>query len=1042
MKSFRVLIVFVLLSLTAIAQQYDPSLYQEMKWRSIGPFRGGRSPVIAGVPNKPNLFYFGANNGGVWKSTDYGLVWKPIFDGQPSQSIGAMAIAPSNSDIIYVGSGEGLQRPDLSVGDGMYKSTDGGTTWTHLGLREGMQISSIAVDPKNPDRLFVAVLGHPYGANTERGVFRSLDGGKNFERVLYKNENVGAMEVVLAPDNPQVVYADLWAARRPPWTTGNSINGKGSGLFKSTNGGTTWKQIGEGLPTEKDGLGRIGFSIAPTDSNRMYAIADANARAGGLFISNDAGATFTRINNEQRIWSRASDFAEVRVHPKDKDTIFVANTSTYKSTDGGKNFTAIKGSPGGDDYHTVWINPNNPDIIFLGLDQGVTISVNGGETWSSWYNQPTAQFYHVITDNRWPYWVYGGQQESGSAGTASRGDHGGISVRDWRPVGAFEYDYVAPDPLNSDIIYGSQGLKYNFATGQTQDVSPYVIRSAKYRFNRTKPMIFSQADPHILYLGSQVLFKTMNGGQSWDIISPDLTRPQFTVPSNLDGIIDDEARKVPHYGVIYSIGPSFKEANTVWIGTDDGLVQLTRDSGKTWQNVTPPELTPWSKIAQITASHYDENTAYIAVNKLRLDDMHAYIYRTHDGGKTWQKITNGIPDNAPVNTVREDHIRKGLLVAGTETSIWFSEDDGDHWLPLQNNLPHTSMRDLVIHEDDIVVGTHGRSFWILDDITPLRQFSAEVTGANAFLFAPQTAVRVRRNTNTDTPLQPETPMGQNPPDGAIIDYTLKASAKEPVVLEIFDSYGKLARRYSSADKLEQQDPKEINVPMYWVRPSRGLSAEAGMHRFVWDMHYTLPDFPSRDYPISANYMDTPKHPLGVSVLPGTYKVKLSVGSWSQTRTLTVRMDPRVKATQTQLEQQFALETKLSDGIDQAQAVLKKVKALRAQIKTAMADSKAASVTDKLKELDAQLTQLEGSGGGRRGGGGGNTDSFASVAGNMQALYDVVDAADAEPTTQAFAMFTEIQEKANKVLVQWTALLDNDVKKMNEQLIAAGVNPLH
>jgi len=1040
MKSFRLLIAFILLSLTAIAQQYDPSLYQEMKWRSIGPFRGGRSPVIAGVPSKPNLFYFGANNGGVWKSTDYGLVWKPIFDSQPTQSIGAMAIAPSNSDIIYVGSGEGLQRPDLSVGDGMYKSTDGGTTWTHLGLREGMQISSIAVDPKNPDRLFVAVLGHPYGANTERGVYRSLDGGKNFERVLYKNENVGAMEVVLAPDNTQVVYADLWAARRPPWTTGNSINGKGSGLFKSTDGGTTWKQIGDGLPTEKDGLGRIGFTIAPTYSSRMYAIADANPRAGGLFISNDAGATFTRVNNEQRVWSRASDFAEVRVHPKDKDTIYVANTSTYKSTDGGKNFTAIKGSPGGDDYHTVWINPNNPDIIFLGLDQGVTISVNGGETWSSWYNQPTAQFYHVITDNRWPYWVYGGQQESGSAGTASRGDHGGISFRDWRPVGAFEYDYVAPDPLNPDIIYGSQGNKYNFTTGQTQDVSPYVIRSAKYRFNRTKPMIFSQADPHILYLGSQVLFKTVNGGQSWDVISPDLTRPQFTVPANLDGIIDDEARKVPHYGVIYSIGPSFKDANTVWIGTDDGLVQLTRDGGKTWHNVTPPELTPWNKIAQITASHFDENTAYIAVNKLRLDDMHAYIYRTHDGGKSWQKITSGIPDNAPVNTVREDHVRKGLLVAGTETSIWFSVDDGDHWLPLQNNLPHTSMRDFVIHEDDIVVGTHGRSFWILDDITPLRQLSAEVTSANAYLFAPQTAVRVRRNTNTDTPLQPETPMGQNPPDGAIIDYVLKSSAKEPIVLEIFDASGKLVRRYSSTDKLEQQDPKEINVPMYWVRPSRGLSTEAGMHRFVWDLHYTMPEFTGRDYPISANYMDTPKHPLGVSALPGTYKVKLSIGSWSQTRTLTVRMDPRVKTTQSQLEQQFALETKLSDGIDQAQANVKKIRTIREKIKAALADSKAASVADKLKELDTQLAQMEGSGGGRRGGSGG--DSFASVAGNMQALYDVVDSADTEPTIQAIAMFTEIQEKANKATVQWTALLGNDVKKLNEQLITAGVKPIN
>src|SRR5271155_4413738 len=554
MKFFRSLIALALLTLPVIAQQYDPSLYQEMKWRCIGPFRGGRSPVVAGVPSKPNVFYMAANNGGVWKSNDYGLVWRPIFDDQPTQSIGAMAVSLSNPDIIYVGSGEGLQRPDLSVGNGMYKSTDGGKTWTRLGLRDGQQIASIALDPKNPDRLFVAVLGHPYGPNKERGVYRSLNGGKTFDQVLYKNENVGAMEVLLAPDDPQTVYVDLWAARRPPWTTGNSINGKGSGLFKSADGGNTWKQIGDGLPTEKDGLGRIGFTIAPSDSKRMYAIADANNRVGGVFMSNDAGATFTRVNNEQRVWSRAADFAEVKVHPKDKDTIFIANTSTYKSTDGGKNFTAIKGAPGGDDYHTIWINPNNPDIIMIGLDQGVTISVNGGETWSSWYNQPTAQFYHVITDDRWPYWVYGGQQESGSAGTASRGDHGGGTIPEWRPIGAFEYDYVAPDPLNPDIVFGSQGVKYSFSTGQTEDVSPYVLRSAKYRFNRTKPLIFSQADPHILYLGSQVLFKTTNGGKSWDVISPDLTREDPGIPKNLDGIIGDDVHKAPR-GVIYSIGP-------------------------------------------------------------------------------------------------------------------------------------------------------------------------------------------------------------------------------------------------------------------------------------------------------------------------------------------------------------------------------------------------------------------------------------------------------------------------------------------------------
>ncbi len=524
------------------------------------------------------------------------------------------------------------------------------------------------------------------------------------------------MDLVFDPRNSQVVFASMWSSRRPPWTTGGGYNGPSSGVYKSSDGGNSWSQLTKGLPGEAEGIGRIGPTVAPSDPNRMYAWVNAK-KGSGIYRSDDAGESWQRVNDEERIWGRGDDFGCVRVDPRNKDVIYVANTSTYKSTDAGKDFTAIKGAPGGDDYHTIWINPENPDIIALAVDQGATISVNGGQTWSSWYNQPTAQFYHVITDNQFPYWVYGGQQESGSIGTASRSDFGEITFRDWTTVGVEEYGYVAPDPLHPNLIYGGKATVFDRNTGQTRDVSPEVLRTGQYRFNRTAPLIFSPADPHVLYLGSNVLFATRDGGNSWQILSPDLTREDPGIPATLGPFVADDPAKGKHRGVIYSLAPSPKDANLIWAGTDDGLIQVTRDGGKTWQNVTPPELTPWSKLAQMDASHFDTSTAYAAVNRFRLDDLHPYIYRTHDGGKSWQKIVSGLPDDEPVNTVREDPERKGLLFAGTERSVYVSWDDGDHWQSLQLNLPSTSIRDLVIHHDDVVVGTHGRSFWILDNIT-------------------------------------------------------------------------------------------------------------------------------------------------------------------------------------------------------------------------------------------------------------------------------------------------------------------------------------
>jgi photosystem II stability/assembly factor-like uncharacterized protein len=1020
---------------TLVAQPVDPTMYQELRWRMIGPFRAGRTVAISGVPGQPNIFYMAPNNGGVWKTTDYGRTWNPIFDDQPTGSIGSLAVAPSNPDIIYVGSGEGLRRPDLSVGDGIYKSTDAGRTWQHLGLRDALQIGTIIIDPKDPNRLFVAALGHPYGPNAERGVYCSLDGGQSFQKILTKDDDTGAIDLVFDPRNSQVIFADMWASRRPPWTVGSTYNGKGSGLYKSSDGGNTWRQITKGLPSEADGLGRIGLAVSLSDPDRMYGMVDAK-KNGGVYRSDDAGESWQLVNTEERVWGRGDDFAMVRVDPKNKDVIYVANTSTYKYTDAGKNFTAIKGAPGGDDYHTIWINPDNPDIIALAVDQGATISVNGGKTWSSWYNQPTAQFYHVITDNQFPYWVYGGQQESGSIGTASRSDFGEITFRDWTTIGVEEYGYVAPDPLHPNLIYGGKVTVFDRTTGQTRDVSPVVLRTGQYRFNRTAPLLFSPVDPQVLYLGSNMLFSTRDGGNSWQIISPDLTREDPGVPPTLGQFVDADPAKGKHRGVIYSIAPSPKDVNLLWAGTDDGLIHVTRDGGKNWQNVTPSDLTPWSKIAQMDGSHFDTATAYAAVNRFRLDDLRPYIYRTHDGGKHWQKIVSGLPDE-PVNAVREDPERKGLLFAGTERSVYVSFDDGDHWQSLKLNLPPTSIRDLVVHNDDIVVGTHGRSFWILDNITPLRQASADVANASAYLFVPQLTYRVRRNNNTDTPLPPEEPAGQNPPDGAMFDYWLKSAAGSPVVLEIRDAAGNLVRSFSSADKPEPVNSKDLNVPMYWVRPARLLSASPGMNRFVWDLHYPEPEVLAHEYPISAIVHDTPRYPLGAAALPGQYNASLTVDGKRYAQPLHLLMDPRVKTSPEDLRRQFDLDRKIADALHRDYQAVQQVRSLRSQLKSLAERKPSSEISAKIANLETKAAALEGDEGPRylstpEG------RSLVRLNAGLGTVLSALDGADAAPTTQQSAMVADLEKALGEQIASWEQIKSKDVVDLNVQLKQAGL----
>ena len=985
--------------------------FRELRWRSVGPYRGGRTKAAAGVPGKPGLFYVGAVNGGVWRTDDYGRTWTPIFDGQPIGSIGAIAVAPANPDVIYVGSGEGLQRPDLSTGDGVYKSTDGGKTWRHLGLRDAQQIPQIAVDPRDPDRLFVAVLGHPYGPSEERGVFRSVDGGATFQKVLYRDPDTGAADVLLDPSDPGTVFAALWESREGPWENGH-FEGPGSGLYKSTDGGSTWRRLAQGLPDfEHGGLGRIGIGIAPSSPRRLFVTVAAKT-GGGLFRSDDAGESWSRVTDDERVAERADDFAEVKVHPRNPDVVFTASVVVWKSTDGGKTFTALRGAPGGDDYHRIWIDPVNPDVMLLAGDQGAIVTVNGGSTWSSWYNQPTAQMFHVTADDAFPYRLCGGQQESGSACVSSRGSDGEITLREWHPAGFEEYGYGAPDPLDPDVVYGGKVSRYDRRSGQTHDVSPVASPRPDYRTIRTQPLVFAPKDRRALYFASNTLWKTRDGGQSWTRSSPDLTRKTWEVPPNVGKYRGTEEAKPVQRGVIYAVAPSPVDGAVIWVGSDDGLLHVTRDGGKSWRDVTPPDLRPWAKVSILEAGHYDARTAYAAINTLRLDDLRPHIYRTHDGGKSWQPIVNGLPDGGIVNVVREDPARKGLLYCGTEQTVYVSFDDGDRWEPLRLNMPATSIRDLIVKDKDLAVATHGRGFWILDDVSPLRQFPAFLA-ARAALLRPAPALRVRFDTNTDTPLPPDEPAGKNPPDGAVLDYWLAQPAPGPVVLEILDASGRVVRRWSSADPVEPPRD-EGNVPRWWVRPQRVPSADAGLHRFVWDLHWPAPAALEPSYPIAAVPHDTPREPRGPWALPGAYTVRLTVEGASFTQPLDLGMDPRVKTPPAGLRRQFDLSFGLAQAMQQDYEALTELRAMRANLARS-------SGTPGAADLDRRLAELEGSKEERRPWLRKQVPALLPWNARLTELLEALQTADVAPTPQlAQAAETTIREVA-ELASRWASL---------------------
>jgi photosystem II stability/assembly factor-like uncharacterized protein len=1028
----------VFLSIASSAAQVPENTYQDLHWRMIGPLRGGRTRAATGVPSQPNVFYVGQVNGGVWKTDDYGRTWTPIFDHESTQSIGAIAVALSNPDTIYVASGEGLHRPDLSIGNGIYKSTDAGKTWTHLGLRDGFQIPALAIDPRDPNRVFAAVLGHPYGPNNERGLFRSTDGGQTWQKVISKDENTGASDVEIDPSNPDTIYASMWEAREGPWEDGNLFNGTGGGLFKSTDGGSTWHALTNGLPKD---LSQINVAIVPTNSRRLYATIAMSSGKLAFYRSDDGGDDWAQTTDDPRPSGRigGGDLAIPKVDSKNADIVYCVSTVTMRSTDGGKTWSGFRGAPGGDDYQNLWINPNNPNIILIVSDQGAIITVNGGASWSSWYNQPTAQIYHVAISDTFPYRVCGGQQESGSVCISSRGNDGAITYREWHPVGVIEYGYVAPDPLDTDIIYGggrSEVSKFHWSTGQVQNVTPIPLRSPKYRTDRTEPTMFSPIDPHTLYFASNVLFKTTDGGSTWQTISSDLTRENPGVPASVGDLIPKGAEK--QRGAIYALAPSFKNINTLWAGTDDGLIWQTRDGGKKWNDITPKELTPWSKVTQISASHFDDDSAYASVSRFRINDERPYIYRTHDGGKTWKLITTGLPEIGPVDTVREDPVRKGLLFAGTENAVWVSFDDGDHWQSLQLNLPHTSMRDLWIHDSDLIVATHGRAFWILDDITPLREASASLAASDSHLFAPAPAYRVQRDTYSDTPLPPDEPTAANPPDGAIVDYYLGHAASAPVTLEILDARGQLVRKFSSADKpdVTEAELKKQLIPLYWLRPFRSLSADAGMHRWVWDLHYPAPDSTRHDYPISAIPGDTPRYPLGPWALPGSYTARLTANGKSYTANFTVKMDPRVKTSAAGLDQKFQLERRLASLLSQTSKAVMQAGSIREPLQK-LSDQATGSAHDSVEAFQTKLTAVVGAPSGFFAPPSAEV-TLAQVNGQVTVLYSQVWQADAEPTAAQSAAAAVIEHDASDAMKRWDALKTTDLSVLNQALHTANL----
>jgi photosystem II stability/assembly factor-like uncharacterized protein len=1045
MPRLAVKFVAAFVSLVALtsAQSVSSELYSGLQWRLIGPFRGGRVVAVAGIPGNSTTFYFGSVGGGVWQTTDSGVVWKPIFDGQPIASIGALAVAPSDPKVIYAGTGEADIRSNLSSGDGVYKSTDGGHTWANIGLRDSRQISRIVVDPQNANVVYVGAFGYAYGPNNERGVYKSTDGGASWTKVLDQGPDIGVSDLAIATEDPKTLFATTWRSHRPPWSTYGPIDGPGSGLFRSQDSGQSWSRLtGKGLP---DGdWGRTAVAVAP-NGKRVYAIISASKKPG-LYRSDDGGNSWTLQNDDRRLFSRAWYFGNITVDPNNPDVIYVPNIALYRSEDGGKTIPVLRGAPGGDDYHQIWVDPKDSSRMILGTDQGATISVDYGQTWSSWYNQPTAQFYHVITDDRFPYTLYGTQQDSGSAGVRSRTDSGLITARDWFPASGSESGYIAPDPKDPNILYvtGTLGdvTRFNIRTSLSQDIAPWPvhnfgvdINARKYRDPWTPVLLFSPFDKKTLYLGTQYVMKTLDGGLHWEIISPDLSgSTQHPGDKKPEGPPTVENAKERGYGVVYTIAPSSLNGNLVWVGSDTGLIHLTQDGGKTWKDVTSKDIGDWSKISLIEASHFDSGEAYAAVDRHRLNDQKPYLYRTRDYGATWQLITDGIGTSAFLRAVREDPQTRGLLFAGTELGPYISFDDGDHWQSLQLNLPTVSIHDLVIHGDDLLVATHGRAFWILDDITPLRQVHDVAKTAGPWLYRPATAIRVDNDTYLASPLPPEEPTAKNPPNGAIVDYYLRAAA-DHIKLEILDEKQILVRSFSSDDPREAKHPLRPVAERWFPKPEV-LETTPGMHRFVWNLAWGNPGEKNTDLPDD----DESRAPLGPRAIPGTYQVRLTVDGKTWSQSLKIVMDPRSPATPHDLEQQLELGRQMfaeATGSRRALAELKSMQKQLSDLQQKLVGEDQADLRTAVSQLETEIRRIRtGSGESAN-----NAVGMENASAGLSSALAVVESGDRAAPSQAVALYHESSQAMKLRIADWNHVKTNWIPQLNQHLRQGNLTPI-
>jgi photosystem II stability/assembly factor-like uncharacterized protein len=1019
------------------------TMLDALSWRLVGPFRGGWSTMAVGVPDEPDTYYFGAAGGGVWMTHDSGQTWAAISDSQPIAAIGAIALAPSNPKVIYVGTGHPEPRYDIAAGDGLYKSRDGGQSWQHVGLAQTRYIGSILVDPRDPDVVLVAALGHLFGPNAERGVFRSSDGGRSWNKTLFVNDDTGAVDLAADPANADVVYAATWQARDWPWLSYfTPMVGAGSGLYKSSNGGRTWAVVaGKGWPHGK--LGRIGLAVTHfAHHTRIYASVTAED-VGGLYRSDDDGANWKKVNDAKAVTTWY--MSRLTVSPTDPDTLYTVGQSIHKSTDGGASFSIIRGAPGGDDYHYLWINPKHPERMITASDQGAVVSVNGGATWSSWFNQPTGQFYHVATDNRFPYWIYSGQQDSGTVAIASRSDYGSLSFRDWHPVGGDERDYDIPDPADENIVYGS-GLggrisRWDQRTGEVQNVTPWPVNSYgkrptdyKYHYTWFTPIALARHAPWSLYAGSQLLWRTTDQGQSWQIISPDLSARARGARS-CDGDPTLMRARDCGFGVIYSIAPSPRSNDEIWIGTDDGQIQLTRDSGKTWRNITPKALSAWAKVSVIEPSARADGVAYAAVDNHRLDDYRPHILRTRDYGATWTEITAGLPSDHYVSVVRADPLEAALLYAGTDIGAFVSFDDGDAWQPLQLNLPPAWVHDLQVHGDDLIAATQGRAIWILDDISLLRQAGSVSAEERAHLFKPAPAVRLRADQNKDTPLPPETPLGSNPPSGAVIDYWLAANSPSPVSIEVHDSKGMLVRRFASTDKIETLPVKRY-FDEQWLKPTVSLSDAAGAHRFVWDLRYPRPRAIEYNYGINASRgVGTPVVPQGPLTTPGEYKVSLTVDGRSYEQPLVVIADPRVVADLSQIQSTLEFSGALATALERVWRGHAEVSAIRKALEVLQNSADASAATRSVRRMAMDFsaktkTLVEGDGETKL--------NLSAISATLADIATDVEGTDRAPTAAQRAVFKETQRHTDQALAYWKALRGQDLAKLNANLRRVGL----